>query len=114
MHNTYQCCQLRLMFDENLDLREINFAELIHKCGKCRIFLSLRFYVKSKFAIIESQNLHICTNSDTLNFAFHEFLHFLKAEIHQKTKFTGPKTAKIHKKQNAGPLNVTKWQILHF
>ena len=83
------------MFDENLDLREINFVELINKCGNCRIFLSLRFYVKSKFAIIESQNLHIFTNSDTLNFAFYEFLHFWRLKFTKPTKFRAPKVAKM-------------------
>ena len=48
-------------------LREINF-------GYCR---------SAKSAIL--------THLDALNFDFHEFLHFLKAEITKLTKFRAPK-----------------------
>ena len=50
-------------------LREINFGDPI---------------------IAKSAKIHL----DVMNFDFYDFLHFLKAEIYQKTKFTAPKMAK--------------------
>ena len=52
------------------------------QCGNFKIFLSLRFYVKSKLMNLKSQNLpfFICKGSE---FWFCEFLHFLKGEIYQ-------------------------------
>ena len=49
------------------------------QCGNFRIFLSLRFYMKSGLVNLESA---ILTNSKALNFEFNAFLHFLKAETY--------------------------------
>ena len=35
-------------------------------------------------------------------------------KFYQFGKFQPSKSAKIHKRQNSEPLNVLKWQILHF
>ena len=51
------------------------------QCGNFRIFLSLRFYVKSILRTLEVQNLPFLTHLEALDFDFHEFLHFLKAEV---------------------------------
>ena len=65
--------------------------QIFTQCGNGKIFLSLRFYVKSKLANLESQNLpgfqkckisHFNTFRGS-EFWFYEFLHFLKAEISQ-------------------------------
>ena len=55
-------------------------------------FLSLRFYVKSKLANPQSQNLPILTYLKALNFDLYEFLHmhFLKASIYQIKKIQSP------------------------
>ena len=44
---------------------------------------------------LECQKLSFLTGLGALNFHFSEFVHFLKAEIYQKLKFTASKTVKI-------------------
>ena len=56
------------------------------QCGKFKIFLSLRFYVKSNFGVCRSAKYAILTHLEALNLDFYEFLHFLKAEIDQMKK----------------------------
>ena len=63
------------------------------QCGNFRILLSLRFYVKSIFAIVEMQNLPF-SRILTLNFDFYEFGHFWKAEFTKSTKLIAPKLQK--------------------
>ena len=45
------------------------------QCGNYRIFLSLRFYVKSKLTNSVSKSV-VLTHLDGLKFDFYEFLHF--------------------------------------
>jgi len=58
------------------------------------IFQSLRFYVKSNLGVSSSAKSAILTHLEALNVDFHEFLHFLKAEIHQINKSQRPKMGK--------------------
>ena len=57
---------------------EIFSSESTQQCEHFLIFLTLRFYVKPKSAIL--------THLKALNFDFNEFLHFLKAENNQIIK----------------------------
>ena len=54
------------------------------QCGNFRIFLSLRFYVKSILGILEVKNEKsvVWAELESLNFDFYAFLHLLKAEIY--------------------------------
>ena len=53
------------------------------QCKNCRIFLSLRFYVKQKLVYLcRASKSAILTNWEALNFDFKKCLHFLKAEIY--------------------------------
>ena len=57
---------------------------LIHtQCGKYRIFLSLRFYVKSIFRDSKSAKSAILSQRDALNFDSYAFMQFWKAENYQ-------------------------------
>ena len=71
------------------------------QCGNFRIFQSLRFYVKSILGILEVQILQFLAIFWVMNFA-------------NFWNFSTQKSAKIHKNPNSEPLNVLKWQILHF
>ena len=68
--------------------------------GKFKIFLLLRFYVKSILEKLEVLKL--------------PFLPFLGSEFCQFGKLQPSKSAKIPENQNSEPLNVLKWLILHF
>ena len=61
----------------------------ISQCGNFMIFLSFRFYVKSRLENVKVLKL--------------PFLQFLRLSKHTK----------IHQNQNSEPLNVLKWQNLH-
>ena len=50
------------------------------QCGNFRIFLPLRFYVKSMLGISKVQKSPL-TFLEALNFEFHTFLNFLRPEI---------------------------------
>ena len=57
-------------------------------------FLSLGFYVKSKFEHVGSQKSAILTLWEALDLDYYEFLHLLKAEFTKSTEFSAPKMAK--------------------
>ena len=63
---------------------------LITQCGDSRIFLSLRFYVKSKLLILKVKKLPFLTHLEALNLAFYNFLHFSEAGIFQINKIENP------------------------
>ena len=75
-----------------------NFCQMT-QCGNFRIFLSLRFYVKSILEILEVLKL--------------PFFHFRHSEFCWIGKFQPLKCAKIHKNQNSEPPKVSKRQIMH-
>ena len=60
------------------------YSRLSLQCGIMRIFLPLRFYVKSKLSILEPKKLPFQHIKKALNFDFNEFLHFVKAENDQR------------------------------
>ena len=64
------------------------------------IFVSLKSYVKAILRILEVQKLPF------LPYSGYEFCSF--------GEFQPSKSAKIHRNQKSQPLNVVKWQILHF
>ena len=70
------------------------------QCGSFRIFLSLRFYVKSILGILEVQKL--------------PFLPFYGLWILLIWSISALKKCKNSKKQNSKLKNMLKWQILHF
>ena len=58
-------------------------------------YLSLRFYVKLILGIVEVQNQPVqLTHLEDMNFDFHEFLHFLKAENRQIRQILSPENGK--------------------
>ena len=61
--------------DTSLLSKKVTSAD-VTQCGNFRIFVSLRFYVKSILDILEVQN------QPFHNLDSYEFLHFLKAEIY--------------------------------
>ena len=71
-----------------------NPEKFISQCGNSRIFLPLRFYVKSKLVILESQNLPLFTHLEALNIDLHDFMHVSNVYISILTKFKVPKMAK--------------------
>ena len=65
--------------------REVATSSCKSQCGNCRIFQSLKFYMKSKLATLEMQNLpffHI----DSLWLDFMIFFTFYKADIYQNSE----------------------------
>ena len=65
------------------------------QCGNFIYFLRLRFYVKSISRSLQSSKTAISTHLEDLKLDLHEFLLFLKAEIHPKQKFIALKIAKM-------------------
>jgi len=68
--------------------------------GNLKIFVSIRFYVKSILENLKVQKL--------------PFLPFLGSEFCKFGYFQPSKGAKMHKKQNSEPVNVLKLLILYF
>ena len=67
--------------DVTQNLRDRKIMKFLH-CGKCIIFLSLKFYVKSIFWMVKVQNLPFyLPHSVVLNFDFYAILNFLNIEI---------------------------------
>ena len=60
-----------------------NFWQILPQSENFRIFLSIRFYVKSILKILEVLKLPFWPFFGALNFDYYEFLHYLKAEINQ-------------------------------
>ena len=71
------------------------------QCGNFRIFLSFRILREISFGEYKSSKTAVFGNSRG-------------SEFSRIDKYQPPKSAKIHKKQNSEPLNVSKLQILHF
>ena len=63
------------------------------QCGNLRIFLSLRFHVKSKLACLEVKSA-ILSLLKTLNLNICEFLHFLMTKINQIHKIRSLRNGK--------------------
>ena len=69
------------------------------QCGNFRIFLSFRFYVKSKLENLTSQSSEIAV----LPFCGFEFCYFYLQKVQ-----------KVIKNQNSEPLKAQNWQMLTF
>ena len=68
----------------------------IPQCGKCRNFLLLRFYVKSKLAIYSIKNCYFSSFRHwiVIFMTFYTFEGWMKS-TYQNTKFRGPKLTKL-------------------
>ena len=65
------------------------------QCGNFKIFLSLRFYVKSKLGILEVQNLPFLDIQRLWILIFMNFCTFWRLKFTKWTKCTAPKMAKM-------------------
>ena len=69
--------------------------DFITQCGNLAVLLQpLRFYVKSVFVSLHSQNMPFWQFSTPLNFSNSEFLHFVRAKIYETSKLRAPKIVK--------------------
>ena len=68
----------------------LHIVPFIALSGNYMILLSLRFYVKSKLANVQSQNQPFEKNLQPVNLEIYDFLHFLKTEIYLINKIQSP------------------------
>ena len=68
----------------------LHIVPFIAQRGNYMILLSLRFYVKSKLANVQSQNQPFEKNLQPVNLEIYDFLHFLKTEIYLINKIQSP------------------------